>query len=822
MLSFVHKDDRGSVVKKITDCLKYYRDNEDYQIEHHVVSPNGKVKWVESYGKTIHNVQNKPIGLIGVFMDISKRKKSELEISKIQALLATAINQNPAGIIIADASSEKIQIANLAALRILGNKKNYYIADPVNELPRNWETYRPNGKLIPADNLPLARAMKFGEYCRDEEFIIRRSDGTECIVLVNGAPICNSDGDIIAGICIFHDITERKKAQKELRERESTLRSILSSAPIGILMVIDRKLQWANNRFYEMAGYKREELIGQDTEILYSTKEEYLRIGRAIYDQINEEGIGTFEAEFRDKHGSPLHILISGMMKDPNSPSKGFVFSILDITQNKLHQQEAARHHARFKALFDSASAGIVMTDLKAGIVHVNQAYADMLDYTSEELIGRNIRDITSENTLETTVRNIDDLTLGEACTGAFEKQYIRKGGSIIDISVTSSRICNENGDVENLMAVVLDITQTKKTEKALQRALEELKQLKSRLEAENVYLREEVEVAHGTEDIIGQDPGFMDVLNQVAKVAATDATVLITGETGAGKEVIARAIYQNSHRRDKPIIRVNCASIPQELFESEFFGHVRGSFTGAVSDRTGRFELADGGTIFLDEVGEIPQPLQSKLLRVLQEGEFERIGEEKTRRVDVRIIAATNRNIEAEVDKGNFREDLYYRLSVFPIMVPPLRHRIGDIPELTGYFLARIYRRIGVSIPNLTGENIDQLSAYHWPGNIRELQNVIERAVITSRKGSLQFSLPNSDKQNIEESRKLNLINPGRIMSEEDLKEIETANIRAALERTEWTVAGENGAAKLLGMKPTTLYSKIKALGIQKPENGR
>ncbi len=270
-----------------------------------------------------------------------------------------------------------------------------------------------------------------------------------------------------------------------------------------------------------------------------------------------------------------------------------------------------------------------------------------------------------------------------------------------------------------------------------------EIRRLQERLQAENTYLREELAGAHAYGEIIGESPSLKDIMARIDLVAPTGASVLVLGESGTGKELIAREIHKHSQRADRPLIKVNCATIPRELYESEFFGHIKGSFTGAISDRLGRFEAADGGTLFLDEVGEIPPPLQGKLLRVLQEGEFERVGEGRTRKVDVRIIAATNKNISEEVSSGRFREDLYYRLNVFPIEVPPLREHKEDIPLLAAHFIRVFSQRLNRPAPPLTEANRMDLNAHDWPGNVRELQNIIERALILSPQGRLRFDLP-------------------------------------------------------------------------------
>ncbi|NTX36047.1 MULTISPECIES: sigma 54-interacting transcriptional regulator [unclassified Myxococcus] len=341
-------------------------------------------------------------------------------------------------------------------------------------------------------------------------------------------------------------------------------------------------------------------------------------------------------------------------------------------------------------------------------------------------------------------------------------------------------------------------------------RAFEEVARLRGQLELERDYLREEVKDALSFGEIVGRGGALRRVLQQIQPVAATTASVLILGESGVGKELIARAIHEQSPRRERPLIRVNCASIPRELFESEFFGHVRGAFTGAHRDRAGRFQAADGGTLFLDEVGEIPLELQGKLLRVLQEGSFERVGEDVTRKVDVRIIAATNRDLKGEAAAGRFREDLYYRLSVFPIEVPPLRQRLEDVPLLAEHFLERVSARLKVPVPRMSQAQVQALQRYDWPGNVRELENVLERAVILSRGGRLRLD------QALPEGRQPMTGGTASFLTEREWRRREKDNLKAALTAAGGKVYGPGGAAELLGLAPTTLASRLKVLGIK------
>jgi transcriptional regulator with GAF, ATPase, and Fis domain len=344
-------------------------------------------------------------------------------------------------------------------------------------------------------------------------------------------------------------------------------------------------------------------------------------------------------------------------------------------------------------------------------------------------------------------------------------------------------------------------------------RALQEITHLHAQLEMERDYLREEAGHLVPIDGIVGESEALQRVLRQVDLVAPTDANVLLQGESGTGKELIARAIHQRSPRTGRSLVKVNCASIPRELFESEFFGHVRGAFTGAVNDRVGRFQLADRGTLFLDEVGEIPLELQTKLLRVLQEGEFERVGEGTTRHVSVRVLAATNRDLRAEVDAGRFRLDLFYRLSVFPIQVPPLRERREDVAVLATQFLRAASQRLGRGVPKVPQREMAKLAAYDWPGNVRELQHVVERAVILAPTGrAIQFDVTPSSASPQEPPTP---VRPYR--TEHEWRQMERDNLLAALKAARGKVTGLRGAAALLEVNPNTLASRIRALGLRK-----
>ncbi|MFH1982198.1 MAG: sigma 54-interacting transcriptional regulator [Pseudomonadota bacterium] len=393
-----------------------------------------------------------------------------------------------------------------------------------------------------------------------------------------------------------------------------------------------------------------------------------------------------------------------------------------------------------------------------------------------------------------------------------------------------SERVLRETADALKLDCSI-HVAELKKSEekiRAANDALEstvalrtaELKVLKDRLQAENVFLREELEGLHACGDIIGEAPVLKTVIQQIELVAPTDASVLILGESGTGKELVAREIHRRSRRNERPMIKVNCATIPKDLYESEFFGHVKGAFTGAIRDRAGRFEAADGGTLFLDEVGEIPLELQGKLLRVLQEGEYERIGEERLRKVDVRVIAATNQHLKEKVDRKHFREDLFYRLNVFPITVPPLRERKGDIVLLAHHFLQQVANRMNRPKYALSRANVADLTAYDWPGNVRELQNAVERAVILSDSGRLRFDTVGASEDGAA-GRRPPVIPADAIahavLNETQVVDFVRRNMIAALESCGWKIYGKGGAAQALGINPTTLIARMKRHGLQR-----
>ena len=492
---------------------------------------------------------------------------------------------------------------------------------------------------------------------------------------------------------------------------------------------------------------------------------------------------------------------------DPRLLSFFRIFAVRAAAEHRRLRAEAEvrEREEKLNRLISSAMDGILELDHKLNITLGNQAAADIFNLSTAELLGLSLQNLLTTKSLTIISEVLSQFEAASTSrphvwiTGGLEA--VRHGGQTVPLEATLSISTSQQRQFFTM--ILRNVNERVEATKAIQRLTEQTE-----------YLRDELKAVHNFEEIIGSSKAMCNLLRDVERVAATSTSVLILGETGTGKELIARAIHNASKRGDKPLVKVNCAALPATLIESELFGHERGSFTGATAKRAGRFQLADGGTIFLDEVGELPLELQAKLLRVLQEGEFEPVGSSKTSKVDVRVIAATNRDLEKLVTEGQFREDLYYRLSVFPVTVPPLRERREDIELLANAFLEHSLQKLGLALEPLTNDAIARLNAYDWPGNVRELQNVIERSVIIAEDGR-----PNLERALTPASAVMAAVKTNdRVLTVTELQELEKNNILCALKTSGWRIAGDNGAAKLLEMKPSTLNSRISALGLKKP----
>jgi formate hydrogenlyase transcriptional activator len=452
-----------------------------------------------------------------------------------------------------------------------------------------------------------------------------------------------------------------------------------------------------------------------------------------------------------------------------------------------------------FKTALDQHTI-VDTTDADGKITYVNERFCEISKYSREELLGHDHRIINSGYHERKFFQEMwETIGRGEIWKGEIRNRA--RDGSFYWEATTIVPLLNEDSTPRQYLSIRTDITQRKLAEEALAQSQSEIKELKERLLAESEYLKAEINTIHRHSEIIGASPEIKRVLHQVEQVAPADCTVLITGETGTGKELVAQEIHRLSPRKDKLMVLVNCAALPSALVENELFGRERGAYTGALTSQVGRFQAADNSTIFLDEVSEVSMEVQAKLLRVLQQGEFQRLGSSKTHKVNVRVIAATNRDLAEDVRKGKFREDLYYRLKVFPIAIPPLRDRFEDIPRMVFAFMEEFSMRMGKKITKISHKAMEALQKHSWPGNVRELRNVIEHSVILSTGDTLKLSFLGDS--------------PTREPQPVTLAEAEREHILKTLETTNWRIKGKHGAAERLDMEPSTLYSRMQKLSI-------
>lgn len=626
---------------------------------------------------------------------------------------------------------------------------------------------------------------------------------------------------------------QKKIKSKELRLSSFTLDNLQEAV---LWIASDGSIVEVNEKTCRLSGYTKEELRGMNIRDLNPT--ELIADFSAYWTRLKGAGQLVFESRHRHKNGYLYDVEIRGNFIEFDDQE--FSCSIvIDIGQRKMEQELLRTISERTAGLtgedfFHELTRYVTATlrvryALVAECSNMEKTRVRTLSYVDRQQLQENIEYDLEGTPCEIVMKGKDFF-----CASELEKQFPNEAGiqSYVAVPIYSPSSKNVIGhiaafdksemrqlqnqtdilkifaaragaEIERLEAQ--NNLRTANTE--LQLRLKEIQNLKNQLQQENAYLQEEIKLSHNFEEIISISRKFQKVLKQIEQVASTDATVLITGESGTGKELIARAIHNISNRKRKPLVKVNCAALPSSLIESELFGHERGAFTGAMERKIGRFELADGGTIFLDEIGELPIDLQAKLLRVLQEGEFERLGNSKTMKVDVRVLAATNRNLETAIEKKEFRADLYYRLNVFPIHCSPLRERKEDIPFLIKHFCQKYEAKVGRKVTSIPSKVMEALITYDWPGNIRELENIIERAMILSHNGIIEYGewIPLARTSSSVKSKLL------------PLNDVEREHIIEVLRQTNWKISGENGAAKILGLNATTLEARIKKLGITK-----
>jgi len=473
-----------------------------------------------------------------------------------------------------------------------------------------------------------------------------------------------------------------------------------------------------------------------------------------------------------------------------------------DLVEKRTEQ--LTKSEAKYRNLIDNSMIGVFTSTLDGRYSFVNEAMAEMFDFdTPQHMITKGSQERWSDvNGRDRMLTELQE----HGSVKNFETKAVTNGGRLLHVIFSAKKIGND------IFGMGMDISDRKLAENKLQEAYNEIEQLQSQLKSESLYLQEEIKLTHNHENIIGNSDNLKYVLFRAEEVSQTDTTALILGETGTGKELFARAIHAASNRKERPLIKVDCASLPSHLIEAELFGHEKGAFTGATNKRLGRFELANQATLFLDEVGELPLELQSKLLRVLQDGEYERLGSSKTRYTNVRIIAATNRDLEEDVNNKTFRMDLWFRLSAYSITIPPLRDRLGDIDLLVKHMVKKIGRKHGREILSIPKDIVTRLNNYSWPGNVRELENVIQRAIIRSKGETLQLADDLND--NAEKSL------PSSTGQFKSLVDVEKEHILLVLNKTKWKIQGELGAATILDINPSTLRARMRKLNIHRPKS--
>jgi PAS domain S-box-containing protein len=549
---------------------------------------------------------------------------------------------------------------------------------------------------------------------------------------------------------------------------------------------------------YDLAGTPCEEVLrGQLCHFPAGVKERFPQA-----DPLVQLGVESYlGAPLIDGAGKVLGLLAVFDVKPmPAEPRHLYVLQIFaarvsGVLERLRAERRLSTSEQRYRDLYEEAPVGYLSIGADGRILSANRRASRMVGFSTEELEGRPVADLLADTPSGKAryATYLPGSSSGEEPSGV-EVEMCRKDGRPLWISLWMRPIRGADGKVQSSRSIWVDITD---------RVLADAE--RTRLQQQNLYLLDEIKASHNFEELIGQSPALQGVLDKVRSVAPTDASVLITGETGTGKELIGRAIHSASKRRDKPLIKVNCAAFPAGLVDSELFGHEKGAFTGAIARRSGRFELANGGTIFLDEIGEISPETQVKLLRVLQEREFDRVGGGSPIKVDIRILAATNRDLLKAVHEKTFREDLYYRLNVFPIALPALRERKEDIPLLVHFLVHKFATRIGKRIDSVSEQTMQMLIEYRWPGNVRELENVLERAVILST-GNTLCSVPGL----------LGVPDGVPVVKEQQtLESVERDYILSVLRQSEWVVDGQRGAARVLGLHPNTLRNRMKKLGI-------
>jgi formate hydrogenlyase transcriptional activator len=710
-----------------------------------------------------------------------------------ESLLEQFFEQSPDAIVITDNAGSIVRV-NAELERSFGYGRSELLGQPVELLiPERFRPSHPGHRQMYAKQ-PRRRPMGAGL-----ELSARRKDGSEFPVDIMLSPVDTPGGSFV--LCAIRDISERKLAEAALEQSEQRFRLFVESVRDYAIFQLDPEghIRTWNSAAERMKGYTTEEIVGRHFSCFYLPEDVASGKPERALKVASETGRCEDDGWRLRKDGSRFwaNVMISSI-RDRSGTLLGFAKITRDATERK-NTEEALRHseeHARM--LFEFSPDAVLVCDSGGLIREINARVETLFGYKRGELLGQAVELLVPERFRAAHPKHRDDYAreprLRPMGVG-LELYGRRRDGSEFPVDILLGPADGREGRV--VFVVVRDLSERKRYEEALQRS-EEGKR----------YLEEELITSHHFDEIIGNAAGLKRVLKNVETVAPMDATVLILGETGTGKELIARAIHNLSARRERPFVKLNCSAIPAGLLESELFGHEKGAFTGAIAQKIGRLELAHRGTLFLDEIGDLPLELQPKILRAMQEKEFERLGGTRTIPVNVRLVAATNRNLAKMVQEHEFRSDLYYRLKVFPIEIPPLRERIEDIPLLVKYFVTQHARRMNRHIETIPPETMRVLTRWSWPGNVRELENFMERAVILSPGSVLRVPLA-----------ELELAHEPASEPTANLHDAEREHILRVLREARGMISGPSGAAKRLGLKRTTLNSKLKKLGIKRSD---
>jgi formate hydrogenlyase transcriptional activator len=763
----IHPDDRGRVLSRLNEAATTGNLDEEFRI----VRPDGAICWVEAHGFPVRNPEGEIYRLAGTVQDITARRLAEEAQRDSEDRYRDLVEHSEDLLCTHDLEGHLLSV-NPAPARLLGYEVDEFLKIPMRELIVSeyrvlFDQYLARIKANGADKGLLCVLTRSGEQRIWEYNNTLRTAGV-------AAPIVRG---------IAHDVTEKRHAEIALQQSEQRHRMLFEKNVAGVAISLDGRVLDCNDAWARILGYDRaEEIRGRRTTEFYFN----IADREGLMNLLREKGAFlSRELQLRHKDGTPVWVLFNSVVLDGGNGSPLMVqATTIDISARRQADEATRRNEERFRVALKDSPITVFSQDCDLRYTWI---YNPQL-YWRDEAIGRTDAEIIGPK----KAAHLVELKRRVLKTGAGAREdvVISHEGRKFAFDITIEPLFGADGSVMGITGTSMDIARFREMTDRLQDA-------RDRLAEEKSYLESEIQTELGFEQIIGQSPALREVLKKARVVAPTDSTVLLLGETGTGKELVARSVHALSSRRDKTFIKLNCAAVPSGLLESELFGHEKGAFTGAVSRKLGRIELADKGTLFLDEIGELPLELQPKLLRVLQDREFERLGGIHTLHVDVRIISATNRDLRQDIADRTFREDLFYRLNVFPIELPALRERRTDIPVLVQHFVRKHSARMGKHIDDVPDETMTVLENWNWPGNIRELENMIERMVILSN--GRMLAPPPAE------------LDVAQGVTADNLTEMDREHIIRVLRETNGVLSGPDGAASRLGVKRTTLQSMLK-----------